>query len=429
MFSAGPERSPVVWREQHSSAGKEYMECAKMIFFWCGTSVLFGRLGNRYEKVSDTISFLKHLGNTDTGVQKVPAVLMKTVCACLFIGCLFIFTANGFAGPTDSDVLASLAENGISKAITRMAETGGELAAAAEQFCCQKDAPGLEKARQAWKNAYVAWSGAAPFRFGPVKDLQLYKRIGLWRANDTIFKGATTSPDLADMLKAPEVRGYAGAEYILFGSADPGAEIACSHLVDVTSEIAALTARASQAWEEHKEGFINAGDGMPFMMESEAMSPVAAEILNSTEFLLRDRIGVPSNFFTGEAKPETLEAWHSGTTGEGMQATVSALKTALDGGAPASMVELLATKDGLVKKKNPELARAIRKDLDKVEKTLARINGRNVPVFDQVKKSSSTMKKLYKRLQKLEEKLIELSLGLELDVKAGLEAQFLRQQD
>lgn len=356
-------------------------------------------------------------------------VLKGGLCHFLTAGTVLLFSSVVFAGPSDSDVLGALAENGVSRAITRMATTGEQLKAASEQFCQQKDDESLGQAQQAWKDAYIAWSYAAPFRIGPIKDLQLYKRIGLWRANETIFNGVTTSPEFKGMLDKPEVRGYAGAEYVLFASKEPFADIACGHLVDVTTEIAGLTGRAKEEWFGYKEGFVNAGDGMPFLLENEAMSPVMAEILNVTEFMARERVGLPSNFFAGEAKPETLEGWYSRTTGAGLEATLKGLKTALDGGVPNSMVELVATKDGLVKKKNPKLARAIRKDLKKLEKLLSKVTSDGDPLYIQLEDKSSTLKKLYKQLQKFEEHLEDLSLGLELDVKAGLEAQFLRQQN
>jgi len=332
-----------------------------------------------------------------------------------------------YATPTDSNVLDTLGRNGAKTAISEMAKTGATLASASENYCQKKDKKSLAHARQAWKAAYIAWNESAPFRIGPVKDLELNKRIGLWRSNDIIFKGATSTSDFKSMLEKPELRGFAGAEYILFASDDPSAELSCSHLTNVTTEIATLTSQAEQCWDTYEEGFVNAGDGMPFMMASEAMSPVVAEILNTTEQILRDRIGLPSNFFKGEAKPELLEAWHSESTGSGLQATMDGLKIALDGDAPNSLVELLATKDGLVKKKNPKLAKGIRSDLEKIDHILAKIN-KDKAIYDQLENKSSTMKKLYKRIQKLEEKLVDLSLGLELDVRAGLEAQLIRQQ-
>lgn len=354
---------------------------------------------------------------------------LAAVIHFLFAGCLLFFNTLACAGPSDSDVLAAIAENGMRRAVDQMAETGGTLATVSESFCQQKDDASLQKAQQAWKDAYIAWSFAAPFRFGPLKELTLNKRIGLWLSNETIFKGVTTSPELSNMLNKPEVRGYPAAEYILFASPDPGADIACNHLVDVTAEIADLTGEAREAWNTYEEGFIGAGDGMPFLMEGEAMSPVLAEVLNTTETLLRDRLGLPSNFFTEQSKPETLQGWYSGTTGVGLQATLNGLRVLLDGAAPNSMVELVATKDGLVKKKNPKLAKAIRKDLDKIDKALTKITSRDESLYDQVAEKPSTMKKVYKQLQVFEEHLVELSTGLELDVKTGLEAQFIRLQN
>lgn len=353
---------------------------------------------------------------------------LRIKSVAVFTGLLLAFASPAASRPDDGEVLASLAENGVDKAVEEMLVTTTRLSGSAARYCAQQDAANLEETQKAWREAYLAWSWGAPFRIGPIKDMQLGKRIGLWRSNDIIFEGATTSPDLQSMLDKPELRGYAAAEYLLFQAKQPLAEQACTHLVSVTSEITGLTQEAAAAWNNYRAGFIAAGDGMPFLMESEAMSPAVAEILNATEVLLRDRIGLPSNFFEGKAKPETLEAFYSTTTAEGIEATFEGLKAALDGGVPNSLVELLATKDGLVNKKDPQLAKGIRKDIKKIEKLVSRLTASRVSLHDQLLKSPAVMKKLYKRLQKLEEKLIRLSLGLELDVKAGLEAQLLKQQ-
>ncbi|PIE64413.1 MAG: hypothetical protein CSA26_08635 [Desulfobacterales bacterium] len=364
---------------------------------------------------------------TPMTTQKTPHSFITSACVLLCAGVISLAATAG-AAPTDSDVLASLSSQGITKGITELAANSQTLADKAKQYCEQKDDASLAEAREAWKKAYISWCWLSPFKIGPMKEMQLYKRIGLWRSNDIIFKGITTSPDFKAMLKAPELRGFAASEWILFASEKPSAETACGHLVDVASEIAELSAQAQKEWGEKSSEFVNAGDGMPYMMESEAMSPVVAEALNTTETMLRDRIGLPSNFFKGEAKTELLEAYHSKTTGKGLQATLDGLKTVLDGGAPASILELLATKDGLVNKKNPKLAKAIRKNLDNIQKMLNKITAEKEPLAKQIADDPATMKKVYKKLQKLEEQLLELSLGLELDVKAGLEAQILRQE-
>lgn len=325
--------------------------------------------------------------------------------------------------PGENDVLASLASKGIDIHLTRVVETVGTLDSATTLLCEKKDATSLKHARSAWKDAYMAWRRAAPYLIEPADTLERY--LGQ-STNDIVLKGVVELDNLADMRKGTDVRGYAGVEYLLFvpeNATLATADLRCQHLTEIITEIVSRTTAAQTRWNtEFREGFVSAGDGLPYMVPGDALSLVVAEILNALETVLRDSLLFPSNLFKGEAKPELLEAWHSKSTLDALQAFVDGISSALIGDSENSLVELIATKDGLTHKKDPALAKKIRKQLTKIQKSIDKLKKKDVEIYIRLKNDSKTLKRVYKDLRKLQDKVAEAVLVLELDIRQGLEA-------
>lgn len=317
------------------------------------------------------------------------------------------------------DVLSSLAGKGVEPSLTQAADTARELDVSARRLCENRDSASLEQARKAWREAYLAWRRAAPFMFGSADKLK--RRIAYWPVNDVVLKAAAESAEFRHLRNQPDVRGYAAAEYLLFVPGDAagatGGEC-CAHLLDVTGEIADLTARAKEAWDRRLGNeFRSAGDGKPFLVPDDALSFAFAEILNVTERMLRDDIGAPSGFFVKEdVRPNRLEAWRSGTSQEAFLATVKGLRLAIIGDGEPSIANLVATRDGLVSTKDPGLAADMQRQFDKLEKTIFDLGGRDIALYTELKDNPTRLESLYTQMQKLQEQLMEASLVLELDV-------------
>lgn len=319
--------------------------------------------------------------------------------------------------PTESQVIASLSATGVRPTLTRLAETGSELSATAQALCAQPSVTALERARAAWRAAYLAWRRAEPFQFGPLKPLELAKRIGYGPANIQVLEGALASPDLSALLRTPDTRGYAAAEFLLFAPKDAPAatrDQRCAHLTEVTGEIAALTAQAVQVWEQDYEpGFLAAGDGEPFLLPGDALSLPVAEALNVTERMLRDRIGPPSGFFKAPAAPERLEARHSGTSRDALRASLEGLRLMLLGDGETGIAALVATHDGVLSRRNPKLAA----ELDRrFEKAIAALGEDKRPLHEELRDKPKRLKRLYREVERLQQDIEEVTLVLELDV-------------
>lgn len=332
--------------------------------------------------------------------------------------------ASASAAPlTESQVLAALAGKGAQPSLTRVAGTAGKLDASARQLCEKRDAASLEQARGAWREAFLAWRRAETFLFGLGDKLK--RPLGKWPAHEVVLDAAVKSKDFRHLRGNADLRGYAAAEYLLFVPKDAATATTaqrCDHLLDVTGEIAGLTGRAQQEWDKNfgKE-FMSAGDGKPFLTPGDALSLAFAEMLNVTERLLRERIGMPSGFFKENVKPDQLEAWHSKSARDAFMATLEGFRLELMGDGTTSVARLVAAKDGLVSKKDPALAVDIGKQLDKIEKTIAGLGGRDLDLHTELKNNPTRLKGLYQQIQKLQDQLVEASLVLELDVRGSEE--------
>ena len=201
------------------------------------------------------------------------------------------------------------------------------------------------------------------------------------------------------------------------------AEGRCDHLMAITREISVMTARMESDWENiNSSRFRRAGDGKPFLVPGDALSLLLARVLNTTEVLLRDRIGVPCNFFESPSRPDYLDAWESRSTRDAFKSTIHGVRQAVAGG-DTGMTRLVATWDGLYEKKDPDLAREIEKQLDRIEDALSDFDGKDLDFHARVHDSPAFLKKLYKKVNRLQELIVNAALVLELDVRSGLEVQ------
>jgi predicted lipoprotein len=315
---------------------------------------------------------------------------------------------------TESDVLKSFVDKGVYPSLSRAAETAGRLADASQNLCAYPSDKNLQLARDAWQKAYLAWRRAEPFMFGPAE--KLYQRLGKWPANNVVLNAVAASAEYRYARGEADVRGFPAAEYLLFtpkNAAEATAGERCAHLNDVTREILELVRNSRQGWERgFGKSFVSAGNGQPFLVPGDALSLAVTQIVSVTEHMLRDRIGIPSGFFKGITKPESVEAWRSGSALDGFEATLEGIRLAVTGGGNTSVARLVATKDGLVESKNPTLAADIQQQIDKIEKVIAGLGD-----SDRLHRDPLKLKGLYKQIQKLQDQLIEAALVLELDVR------------
>lgn len=353
----------------------------------------------------------------------------RHICPLILASTLLFASGAKAAGPSESEVLSALTTKGIDTSFDNLTASAAALNEAAVKLCDERSDESLLAAQNLWKEAYGDWRKTAPFLVGPAANLD--REVGK-PVNAIVLKAVVESEEFADLANGSDVRGYSAVEYILFtpqNASEASNALHCKHLLKSTQEIVQHTTAAKEGWEkDFREGFLNAGDGLPYLIPGDAISLVYAEILNVTETMLRDHIAIPSNFFKGKARPELLEAPYSRTSTEGFMAVLAGLRTALSEPKEANLINLIATKDGVTHEKDPKLAKAIDKQLAKTEKTLGRLLEKEEDLYTALENSPKSLKKLYSQLQKLQELLAKGLLVLELDVRQGLEAQLAREQ-
>ena len=316
---------------------------------------------------------------------------------------------------TEADVIVALADRGVSSHLRQAMDDAEHLSTAIGNLCTTSDSAALTSARTAWRDAWLSYKRAEPFLFDSADKLT--QQLGNWPVNHVVLDAVASSAKYSHASKEPSVRGFPAAEYLLFSQSDVAEATAgerCAHLTDTSNEIVELLSTVRNDWErEMKSSFVSAGDGKPFLTQGDALSMAVTRVIRLTEHTLRDGIGVPSGFFRMGAegtRPDNLEAWRSQNTADGFMATLEGIRTAL-AGEDASMVNLVATKDGLVESKDPALAAAMRKQMDKIEKTIAGLGG-----SERLHRDPMRLKNLYKQFQQLQNQIIDTALVLELNV-------------
>ena len=324
--------------------------------------------------------------------------------------------ARGQGEQLESAALSSLVKHAVLPSLQQLSHTAHIMRRDVNQLCQQPNEANLMQARESWKAAYMSWRHATPFMFGPADRLQ--RHIGQWPVEGVILDGILRSEELKSMRKNADVRGYAGVEFILFNyhnAQQVTANTNCEHLIDISNEIVTRVDHAQQQWQtDFAPTFLAAGDGQPFLLPNDALTLAYAEPLNLLERMLWNRIGLPSGFFNAPTKPQMLEAWRSRTSRQAMLASLEGLQLALNP-EENSIINLIATKDGLVMKHDPKLANEINRQLAKCTKQLKQMDA---PLFDSLKQDDTLLQGLYQDLHQLQQLLSDASLVLELNVRS-----------
>ena len=325
----------------------------------------------------------------------------------------------------ERDVLSTLYASVIKPNLTRLSDSADRLAESGSALCRKPSESALEQARASWREAYMMWHVAKPVLFGPAEAMDLESRLDTQPVHETVLDAVVANDDVEHLRAGYTVRGFGAVEYLLFASENAKqatAAMRCVHLQDVTREIATETARLQAAWDDGFAGkFVSAGDGAPFLVPGDALSLAFAKFLNLTEVMLRDRIGIPSGFFRETIRPEYLAGWRSRQAVHAFEATIGGLRAALVADGTAGFTNLLATKDGLVERRDPQLAADIRSKFEEIGKTLTALESDEPDLYAALQEDRATLKQLYREVGTLQEQLVEASLVLELDVRTPLE--------
>ena len=221
----------------------------------------------------------------------VPVVLLLLLSGC-----------GSSSGPSDRDVLISLADEVIVPAYQGLALEAAGLKQSIDTLCNAPNAASLETARQSWHTARGAWMRSEAVWFGPVMDRRSTSLLD-WSPTDTsgidrlLAEGAPATTEEVRNVLGSNRRGFGAIEYLLFNSdalADPGqAAPLCPYLVALATvaseEISAILAE----WVEGSEGRPAYNDYFSDRASVSMLSSAAvADVVRTQYFLIRDIVDV-----------------------------------------------------------------------------------------------------------------------------------------
>ena len=200
-----------------------------------------------------------------------------------------VAVACGSGAPSESDVLASLADGVVVPRYEALAEETAALEGALADLCAAPSDAALGAARDAWRGASAAWAQSEASGVGPVMERRSGGLIA-WPVvqPERIEALIADRPDLTAEAAKSEIsstqRGLGGVEHALFAAdaADaltPGSA-RCAYLSAVAGAAAAEAAAIRDEWAAYKDVFAGSSGAL-------SASDSVAELVRTQVFLIR----------------------------------------------------------------------------------------------------------------------------------------------
>ena len=215
---------------------------------------------------------------------------MTLIRPMLALGALAaVAAACGPGAPSESDVLASLADDVVVPRYEALADETAALEGALADLCAAPSDAALSAARDAWRRASAAWAQSEASGVGPVMER---RSVGLiaWPVvqPERIDALIASRPDLTAEAARSEIsstqRGLGGVERALFamdaGDAPSPGSARCAYLAAVAGAAAAEAAALRDEWAAYKDVFAGRSDAL-------SASESVAELVRTQVFLIR----------------------------------------------------------------------------------------------------------------------------------------------
>lgn len=201
-----------------------------------------------------------------------------------------VVAACGSGAPSESDVLASLADGVVVPRYEALAESTAALDGALADLCASPSDAALGAARDAWRRVGAAWAQSEASGVGPVMDRRSGGLIA-WPVvqPERIETLVAERPDLTAEAARSEIsstqRGLGGVEHALFapdaGDALTPGSARCAYLLAVAGAAAAEAAAIRGEWTAYKDVFAGRSGGALSASDS------VAELVRTQVFLIR----------------------------------------------------------------------------------------------------------------------------------------------
>ncbi len=271
--------------------------------------------------------------------------LAASVMAIVLIACS--------AGPTNDEVVQSMAENALVPAMGVSTAGAAELAASVEAFCSAPSTETQAAAQEAWKSAKQAWGRSILTTwFGPAQMLRTVSHVDYEPIDEEGIDELLASPEVLDVdyvmnQAAATQRGLGGIEYLLFDSLERAGDPRVCELMTSTAEVVASETKALEtAWTDTYE------DGSPFvdrflgetMTSDEAMANSISAIVETLKQMSLFQLGKALGISAQEASIEAIPEGRAGFAADAYIAQLESIRALLDDGGESSLGALIASR-------------------------------------------------------------------------------------
>lgn len=245
-------------------------------------------------------------------------VLYFSFCAVFLWSC-DSGSDNSSADNYDRQVmLTNWADNIIVPAYKKYNGEVSALHAQAENFNITPNTENLQKLRDQWRSAYLAWQWVAMFEIGRAETLGLQGYTNMYPTHASEIESNIASGNYnLELPSRRDQQGFPAIEYLIYGLAGTDAEILAkyegdtykNYLTDLTNRLQTLTAEVVDDWETgYRDTFVD-NDGSS---ATGAVNKLTNDFIFYYEKHLRaSKIGIPAGVFSGTADATDVEAYYA----------------------------------------------------------------------------------------------------------------------
>jgi hypothetical protein len=303
-----------------------------------------------------------------------------------------------------STQLAALESGVITPALVEMDVKATVLEEAILNFTGAPNPNTLTAAREALREARIAYQSVSMLRFGPGETLDLQARVNTFPADTVAIENLIQNGTPPAGTQNDEI-GFAAIEWLLYGYGNEADVLNAYTTAAVTQErisylnttvnvLVALLAEHKAAWDN---GYRNTFRTATGASAGSGMSMYVNGLVKDYETLKREKVALPLGLLTlGIPLPDKTEAYHAGYSLELAKAHLDACRHAFTGGEGTGLDDLLDELDAFHSPSNQTLSNAILNQLDAGE---AGLNTLSDPLSGQIESDPALVEAAYDELQ------------------------------
>lgn len=268
--------------------------------------------------------------------------------------------------------------------------------------------------REQWKKAILSWRESRAYQIAPIKSLFVYRQVDQLPMNTIIVDAVLKKPTLHPGNEERSIYGYATIEYLLFFNGDENEafqklkdENVCHFLENTAHDLSKNISKIKKYWLELPDGAkaqFTEVKGKFYLDQKEVTTNVVAQMLNSLEMLIWNKIGLPANFFRGEPDPKKLDAWRSQYSLNNIKAIINGIEKVYGDTNSLGIYHLIYAKD-------KSLANSIKEHFEHINHLLDELTS---PIEVNLNNPPDEFEEVFHELQEVQNEITDMAKILEL---------------